>query len=127
MTLAERLTAIVQALPDSGAVTLPVSELRQWLSQESTEPAPATSTVVDMTVAQCAERFGRSVSTIRTWLGRNELPGAYRLYDREWRIPLSAIEHLQREQAKQHRASKVSEVLKGADISEWRNHLPRAS
>jgi hypothetical protein len=31
MTLADRLAAIVSALPDAGSVTLPVSELRAWL------------------------------------------------------------------------------------------------
>ena len=33
--LRDRLAAIVQALPESSAVTLPVAELRQWLAEES--------------------------------------------------------------------------------------------
>lgn len=40
MTLAERLAAIVQAVPDDGAVTLPVRHLREWIAAEG---APASS------------------------------------------------------------------------------------
>lgn len=40
MTLAERLRAIVSVLPDGGAVTLPVRDLREWIAAEG-EPQPA--------------------------------------------------------------------------------------
>lgn len=37
MTLAERLRAILEALPEGASVTLPVAEIRLWLADE---PAP---------------------------------------------------------------------------------------
>ena len=46
MTLAERVAAIVQALPENGSVTLPVAELRQWLS-ENGAPSPASPAPAD--------------------------------------------------------------------------------
>jgi excisionase family DNA binding protein len=42
MTIVDRVAAIVQALPESGAVTLPVAELRRWLDEDSERTAAAT-------------------------------------------------------------------------------------
>ena len=44
MTLAERLAAIVQALPESGSVTLPVSELKHWLSENGNGASTSSAT-----------------------------------------------------------------------------------
>lgn len=41
MTLAERLRAIIDALPDGASVTLPVAEIRLWLNDVPSEaPTP---------------------------------------------------------------------------------------
>jgi excisionase family DNA binding protein len=80
---------------------------------------------VDLTVEEVAAHFGKGTSTVRTWLGRGELPGAYRLHGREWRIPRSAIETLQRAEAKrQASAAEPAKMPPAVDLSDWRRHLP---
>ena len=38
-----------------------------------------------------AARFGRKPSTVRGWLDRELIPGAYRFQRREWRVPAAAL------------------------------------
>lgn len=45
MTLVSRFRALVDALPDGSAVTLPVAIARQWLAEEPNEPAPIAAVV----------------------------------------------------------------------------------
>ena len=56
-------------------------------------PPPATAPLppADYTVAQLAERFGRETVTIRSWLAAGRFDGAYKLNQKEWRIPASAV------------------------------------
>lgn len=58
MTVRERLAAIVDALPDGGAVTLPVAQLRAWLALEPPPDAPAPidpAPDASLTAAEVAE------------------------------------------------------------------------
>lgn len=65
-----------------------------------------------------------SASTIRTWCERGELAGAYKLHGREWRVPLSAIEAMQRKHAAQHQPPATGSTEKPVCIGEWRKYLP---
>lgn len=59
MTLAERVRAIVDAMPSGASVTLPVSELRQWIEAEGPAlPAVPESPEEWLTAEQVAERLG---------------------------------------------------------------------
>lgn len=113
-TLRERLERMRSALPGpSSSVTLTREDLDALLGHpDEIDP------VADLTVAQVAEETGRAVSTIRTWLGRGDIPGAYRLHGREWRIPRSALrEYLRRG----GQAGATDPELEGAgDLSAWR-------
>jgi excisionase family DNA binding protein len=44
----------------------------------------------DLTVEELAEKVGRAVSTVRTWLIAGDLRG-YKLNGKSWRIPQSAL------------------------------------
>lgn len=66
MTLVDRLRAIVAAVPPSGSVTLPVSDLAVWIEQEAT-PVPATPGAEPDTLLnaeQVAERLNLNVRWI---------------------------------------------------------------
>lgn len=84
------LRSLAEALPAGAAVPVP----REWLldllgerpSGEATAVGPA-----DPTVADLAERFGRSRSTVRWWIEAGRFPGAYRLRGREWRVPAAGV------------------------------------
>jgi len=98
MTLRDRLVAITAAMPDGASVTLPVSELREWLDEDSVD-GPAGSTV-DLTCDDVAGMFGRTAACVRGWCRMGRLPGAYRLRGtREWRIPRAAVRAFQEAEA----------------------------
>jgi excisionase family DNA binding protein len=87
------LRSLAEALPTGAAVPVP----REWLLEllaGSPEPRPQavqSVTPADLTVAQLAARFGRKPSTVRGWLDRGLIPGAYRFQGREWRVPAAAL------------------------------------
>lgn len=137
MSALERLAALVQASDPEGSVTVRVSWLAELLASESTDASdpnfsslksPAAS--VHLTVNQVAELFGRGASTVRTWLGAGEFPNAYRLHGREWRVPQSDVEELQRRQRAAHHES-IASTTKPAAVpsqsAEWPNFGRRAS
>jgi excisionase family DNA binding protein len=92
MTLAARLRALVEAADPSGSVTLTVSWLRDQLDADQ-HPEPEAS--VDLTVDRVCELVGRKPETVRRWCRDGDLPGAYLLHGREWRVPQGAIEAMQ--------------------------------
>lgn len=131
MTLRDVLSAIPrEAMVPAGWV---LDGLDQYVADVQLNPnspaaSPPLTDPVDLTVAEVAAHFGRGASTVRTWLLRGDLPGAYRLNGRDWRIPRTAIATMQREQAKRHREKKtLTPRSTGAtDLSTWRRHLPSA-
>src|SRR5690349_6226681 len=99
MTVDERLSQLVEVLPDETSVTLPVRTVREWLNGAS-RVTPVSTFVADLTIEQIAEKLDRKASTVRGWLNAGLFDGAYKLRDREWRIPelsLHAFQHAQRE------------------------------
>jgi hypothetical protein len=86
---ADALRALALALPAGTAVPVP----REWLLELlAGQGSPAPVTTPDPTVEEIAQRFGRASSTIRGWCEAGRFPGAYKLHDREWRIPAAALE-----------------------------------
>ena len=92
MRLAERLGSLAELLPEAGAVTIPVSDLREWLAQEI---LPTPTTPVDakpeqwLTAEECSARL--HVSTRWCYDNATEL-GASRLSRRCVRFPEKAVE-----------------------------------
>ena len=128
MNLRATLAALVEAAPPDA--TVPVRWLGELLAAEGQTPQVVQpgGDVVDLTVKEVAARFGRRESTIREWLARGDLEGAYRLYGREWRIPVSSIDRLQRAEGRLRDSRRAqNRVERSPDIGGWRRHLKRES
>ena len=117
MGLADRIRAIVDPMPDDGAVTLSVAFLRGLLDAEGSEPGTGRL----LTLEQAGEIVGRSPSTIRTWANSDQLEGAFKLQNRSWRIPESALQHfIERQQADEPPAVKAGAPV---DLGSWRKYV----
>jgi hypothetical protein len=126
MALRDAVAQLVATCPPGSLI--PVDWLAVQLEADSGagEQLGAPDASVDLTVHAVAGRFNKSDSTIRTWLGRGEFPGAYLLHDKEWRIPLAAVEAMQRAAAKRHTTPtpRTTRPPRTTDLSEWRKHMP---
>lgn len=127
MSLRDAVAALVAAAPADA--TIPVRWLAEQLEADGVGArvsAEAPALAVDLTVEEVAALMRRGASTIRTWLARGELPGAYRNHGREWRIPRSAVEAMQRAQVKRGPEKTATPPV---ELSDWRKHMqrPRAS
>lgn len=110
MTLAE-LRELAERLPPGGGVMLPRETVLELCGA-------VVEVGDDFTVAQLAERLGRKPSTVRGWCDSGELPGAYRLNGREWRIPPAVIEAFL---AGQRPSGEGKRRRRGPSLSDWRN------
>lgn len=116
--LLERLRGELEAMPQ-GAL-LP----RDWLLERlSDHSAPASSAEgstlrVDLSVLDLANLFGKQPSTVRAWLERGDLPGAYKLQGKEWRVPPSGVDAFQNQQRSETRKNRP----RGGSprLSDWR-------
>jgi hypothetical protein len=119
-----RLRALAEALPAGTVVPVP----REWLldllegGTAYTDPSPGPPPV-DLTVADLAARFGRSPSTVRGWLERGMIAGAYRFQGREWRVPAASLVTFEADQ----RSPRTPRMISGTDhrrgtvdLSAWR-------
>lgn len=119
----EHLLALADGLPADAGVTIPVAWLREILDGEPAQ-APLEPDAPDLTAAQVAARFGRDASTVRGWIARGELTGAYRFQGWELRVPAAdvlAFEARQRLAARTptpRRSGKGRQ--KAADLTAWR-------
>lgn len=87
--LAAGLRAIAEVLPAGTAIPVPreiLLELLGALSAAASAISPA-----DPTVEEVASRYSRAPSTVRGWCEAGRFPGAYKLHNREWRIPSAAL------------------------------------
>ena len=112
MTALERLRQLAEALPEGGGVVLGRDFLLELVAEQGTAAGR------DLSVQQIAERFGRSPSTVRSWLERGLLRG-FRFMGREWRIPLAALvefEESHRAHGKQDQGRRGQPV----DLGAWR-------
>src|SRR6266516_561910 len=104
----ERLRTALAAMPPGTLVP------RDWmLEQLGTSPEASQSpALVDLTIGDLAQLFGKRPSTVRAWVERGDFPGAYKLHQKEWRIPPSAVEAFQ--DLQRQRPSSTSQ------LSAWR-------
>jgi hypothetical protein len=72
---------------------LPAALLRiaSRLAELKDPPAEVPLPPPDLTAHQLAERYGRSCSAVRQWLEVGRVPGAYKMRNREWRIPFASV------------------------------------
>jgi excisionase family DNA binding protein len=107
------LATILDALPDDALV--PVWWLRRQL--ELAAGTRADEIVVDFSCAEVAEQLGRTPGTIRGWCARGEIPGAYRLNTREWRIPRAGLRSYLDQQSERRRDRDPAGPV---DLGSWR-------
>lgn len=74
----------------------------------------------DLTVIEAAEHFGRSPSTIRSWIGQGHMR-AYKLRGRQLRITAAAVAEFEENERAGKRAAKVSPHSKVAHLGAWRS------
>ncbi len=91
---------------------------RDWVLEKLSEGVPAVEiptlpTRVDLSIRELARLFGKQPSTVRAWVERGDLPGAYKLHGKEWRVPVSAVEAFQNGQRRRTAKSE-------ARLSAWR-------
>jgi len=123
----EQLRTAAAALPPGTLVTLPREALLDVLgggrggrgdgaaATGGDEPA---AVAVDLTVTDLAQRFRRHPSTIRQWLEAGRLEG-YKLFGREWRVPLAAVAAFQDQQS--HGPEREGSLARGApSLGDWR-------
>ena len=114
--LLHRLRTDLEAMP-AGAL-LP----RDWLLQRLTEspssgPFPqGPNRLIDLSVRDLSQLFGKQPSTVRAWLERGDFPGAYKLHGKEWRVPVSAVEAFQDQQRRRAKSE--------PRLSAWRSVKP---
>jgi len=122
--LAASFRAVAEALPAGTAVPVPRELLLELLAAPGGAVHTSTTPAADLTVHQVAARFGRHPSTVRLWLERGALPGAYRFQGREWRIPatsLAIFEARAREQGAQGKLESTAAAAGGpANLADWR-------
>ena len=118
------LRALAESLPPGTAIPVPRETLLALLAGTATGEVLSSDTPpADLTVPGVAARFGRHPSTVRAWLERGKLPGAYRLRGREWRIPpaaLAAFEAAERAQWAERTQPSATPSAR-ADLGAWRS------
>src|SRR5712692_532022 len=117
----EQLRTAVAALPAGTLVTLPREALLDVLGggggDRAAEGDGSPQVAVDLTVTDLAQRFRRHPSTIRQWLESGRLEG-YKLFGREWRVPLAAVAAFQDQQ--RFGSGSDSAVKNRTSLGDWR-------
>ncbi|KPK69402.1 hypothetical protein AMJ82_05705 [candidate division TA06 bacterium SM23_40] len=78
--------------------------------------------LADFTAEEAAVEFNRSPQTIRNWCRSGLLPGAYKLLNREWRIPRQALQALRTSHLDGDGKS-VQQAGTATDLGAWRAHV----
>lgn len=78
----------LQTLVEAQA-TIPAAEVLRRLPDGATQPHEAGG---DMTLKEVADEVGRAKSTVRSWCNSEKLEGAYRLNNRDWRVPRRSLQ-----------------------------------
>ena len=86
MNPARRLLELLEPLPDDAQVCV------RWIrDQLERVPSLDDGAIADLTAAEAGHVIGRKASTLRNWCAAGDLPGAYKLNGKEWRIPSEAV------------------------------------
>ena len=88
MKLSDRLTRMIDGMPDGASITLPVEVVKGWLTENG------GGLDADFTVAEVGKFFHRTPATIRAWIRAGRLE-AYLFRGNEYRITHAAVEKLQ--------------------------------
>jgi excisionase family DNA binding protein len=109
----DRLRALVQALPDGGAVTLPRSELLAIVKALPAAEIPGAA----YSVADVAVRLGRKPSTVRRLCANGALR-SFRLNGRDFRIePGALVEFIE---TQRDRPRTAAQRAAATDLGSWR-------
>jgi excisionase family DNA binding protein len=117
MGVRERLMAIAELLPARARVSFSRADLDELTSNGPAMKKPSYSNL-DYTVAEVAQRHGRSPQTVRDWIKSGELQ-AYRFKDREWRITPAALAEFEGRQ--RNGQARERSASPGTDLSAWRD------
>ena len=88
MKLSDRLTRMIDGMPDGASIILSVKDVKGWLSDNG------SGLDHDLTVEEVGKFFDRSPTTIRTWIRAGRLE-AYLFRGNEYRITHAALEEFQ--------------------------------
>ena len=91
MKLSDRLTRMIDGMPDGASIVLPVDAVREWLSENG------GGLDHDLSVEEVGKFFDRSPVTVRGWIRTGRLE-AYRFRGREYRITHAALEEFQQQE-----------------------------
>ena len=88
MKIPDRLTRMIDGVPDGASIILSVEDVKGWLSENG------SGLEHDLTVEEVGKLFGRSPATIRAWIRAGRLD-AYHFRGNEYRITRAALEEFQ--------------------------------
>ncbi len=107
----DALSKLLDLLPDDALVPV------RWLRAQLRHPDVATDDgVADLSCADVAMMLGRTPGTIRGWCQRGEIAGAYRLNEREWRIPRPSL----RAYLAAHGSKRSEQTAAPVNLGSWR-------
>lgn len=117
---ADDLATFLAGLPDEALI--PVG----WLRTRLRTPGQADpgEPVRDLSCADVATALDRKPGTVRAWCARGEIPGAYLLNHREWRIPRAALRAYLDRQGNQ-RTTGNADAAGSVDLGSWRRYARR--
>lgn len=126
MDFASALRALLAAATDDAMIPVPASWLRQLLDGEADLDLDSDEIRADLTVPEVAKLFDRHSNTVRGWIAQGLLAG-YRLNNREWRIPRSAVDDFQRRQRMGDDADTPAlGKARPKKLGDWRRHRESA-
>lgn len=127
MSVRERLRRMIDGMPPGSSISLPVDEVRQLLDEEP--ESDREDRLADLTIEELASEFDRSESAVRSWCQQGRIPGAYKLRNREWRIPAEGVRAFQAAEANGNGApARATAGPDGDDdLGSWRDHVPNGN
>jgi len=117
----DQLRNAIAGLPPGTLVALPREALLEALgaSEVGIAADPTAAAQIDLTVAQIAQLFGRSPSTVRQWLESGAIEG-YKLFRREWRVTPAALAAFQTRHRSGSARSPASPARGQGSLGDWR-------